>query len=162
MNSFKKLPPQGRRLILLCAFLSFVSAALLFARSLAPPPPREAFLGVWQGYSESHLEFARLELDQNGTGFLAISYLPQSPPVAYRVTKWTQRGFALDIAVQPVDAKAEPVTLHDVGYGIESISLELRGKDWDREMSLFNEAKFQKRAADASERLKKLRRASSR
>jgi hypothetical protein len=162
MNLLRRLHLQSRGLIPFCAFLLFLSAALLFARTYARPPAREAFLGAWQGYSESHLEFARLELDEDGTGLLAVSYLPQSPPVAYRVTNWVQRGFILDMSATSADMDAEAVTFRDVRYGIESISLELRGKGWNRKMVLLSETRFQKRLTDASDRLKKLRHAPSR
>jgi hypothetical protein len=156
MNLSKRLLLKGRGLTILCASLLLVSVAVVFARSLAQPPAREAFIGAWQGYSKSHLEFARLELDDNGTGFLAISYLPQSPAVAYRVTNWVQRGFNLDMTAIPAGPDAEAVTFRDIRYGIESISLELRGNGWDRKMILFSEVKLQKRTSDASERLKNL------
>jgi hypothetical protein len=162
MNSLSQLAPQGKRLAILCTILLLVSVAFLFAKSYARPPAREEFIGAWQGYSESHLEFARLELDEDGTGFLAISYLPQSPAVAYRVTNWLQRGFVLDISAMPADPDAEAVTFRDVRYGIESISLELLGKGWDRKMTLFSEARFQKRTSDASDLLKRLRDTTSR
>ena len=93
---------------------------------------------------------------------LAVSYLPQFSAVAYRVTKWSQRGFNIDVSTTPAGPDAEAVTLQDIRYDVESISLELRGKGWDRKMTLFSESKFQKRASDASDRLKKLRHPSSR
>ena len=122
---------------------------------LADPPKRKAFIGVWHGYSESHLEFARLELRKDGTGLLVISYLPDSPPNVYRVKQWSQQRFKVDITVEPADPEAEPVTLEKISLEIDSLDLELHGKGWERKMTLFNEAEFQRRAGEAKKSLEK-------
>lgn len=113
---------------------------------LANPPDRKIFVGVWQGYSDSQLEFARMELRNDGSGLLAISGLPDSPPDNYRVMRWSQKRFKLNIEVEPVDPEAEPITLQNVTHGIASLELELHGKGWSRKMTLFNEAEFRERA----------------
>ena len=123
---------------------------------LANPPDRKVFIGAWHGYSESHLEFGRLELKENGTGLFAISYLPNSPPSIYRVKQWLQRRLNLDITVESEEPDAEPITLQNVTYGIDSLEFELHGKGWNRKMTLLNETEFQGRAASAKRSLEDL------
>jgi hypothetical protein len=122
---------------------------------MALPPNRKLFVGAWNGFSSSHLAFARLELNDNDTGQLAISYLPDSAPEIYRVTKWMVQGYEVLITVEPAEPTAEPITLQHVSYGIQSLELELHGKGWMRKMSLFNEGDFEGRAGAAKKALKK-------
>lgn len=124
---------------------------------LAFPPERTVFIGVWHGYDEDRLMFGRLELKENGTGRLAISYLPGSPPRTYRIEHWSQRRFKLEITVEPAEPEAEPINLQNVVYGIGSLELEVHGKGrgWSRKMTLFNETEFQSRAKAAKESLEK-------
>lgn len=123
---------------------------------LARPPDRQAFIGAWQGFSESHLEFARIELNDNGNGMLAVSYLPNSPPENYRILKWSLRKAKVDIEVEPVGPESEPVSLQNVVRGIASIECELRGRGWSRKLVLFNEAELQRRTDAAKQSLKQL------
>jgi hypothetical protein len=102
-------------------------------------------LGFGKGCSEGLQEFARLELKEDGTGLLAMSFLPNSPAQAYRVKSWSQRGFQIDVVLEPVDAEAEPIHLTNVGGGGESLELEVHGRTWELKMTLFNEAARQKR-----------------
>lgn len=123
---------------------------------LAGPPDKSDYVGAWHGYSDHHLEFARLELDENGTGLLAISFLPDSPPEAYRIT-WSQRGFGLEVELKPVDTDAEQFSIQNLSLGVSSLELELVGSAWTRKLTLFNEASVQERADRLRDRLKQLR-----
>ena len=125
---------------------------------LAPPPERKAFIGAWHGFDESRLRFGRLELKEDGTGLLAISYLPQNPPRIYRVKQWSQRRFRLEVAVEPAEPEAEPISLQNVVHLGESLELEVHGegRGWSRKMTLFNESKFLNRAKAAKESLEEL------
>ena len=113
---------------------------------MAEPPDQEDFIGVWHGYCTDRLAFGRLDLKKDGTGLLVISYLRSSPPSTYRVTKWSQRRFQLDVAIKPAEPEAEAITLKKVRYSWNALQIELHGSDWDREMTLFNETEFQGRA----------------
>ncbi len=112
---------------------------------------------MWHGYSGDRLTFARLELKDDDTGLLAVSYLPGSPPSTYRVTRWSQQRFKLDIKVEPAEPEAEPISLQNVTHGIGSLELELRGKGWSRKMALFDDGEFQRRANATKKSLENLR-----
>src|SRR5207247_72921 len=120
---------------------------------------KKRFVGVWHGFSESQLEFARLELYENGTGLLAISFLPDSPPDKYFVTQWSLKDFRLALVTEAAEPKAEAVSLENITLGLESLRLTLRplhGGDWSRKMTLLNETAFHKRAEAARETLESL------
>jgi hypothetical protein len=122
------------------------------------PPKREKFIGVWHGYDQGHLMFGRLELKDNGTGVLAISFLPDSPPRAYQVKQWLQRRFKLEITLEPAEPEAEPITLEKTALGIDSLEFEVHGEGgWHRRMTLFSETEFGSRAKAAKERLEKVK-----
>jgi hypothetical protein len=124
---------------------------------MAIPPDRKEFVGVWHGYGESHLEFARLELKENGEGLLAVSQLPNTPVDNYRVVEWKQRGFRLDIKLEPIGSDAEPIELKNISHGIESLEFEVHGKGWSRKLTLLKQDEFERRAEDVRRSLEKLR-----
>lgn len=128
---------------------------------MANPPDKTSFVGSWHGFSEGHLEFARLELNEDGTGLLAISFLPNAPPNTYVVTNWSVRDFELDIAVEIADPDAEPIKLENVGFAIDALELKMlpvHGGNWSRKMILFNETTFQQRSEAARKGLESIRR----
>jgi hypothetical protein len=113
---------------------------------MARPPSRKAFIGTWEGYSESHLEFARLELSEDGTGLFVLSELPDSPPSAYRVMQWSQRDWNLDLGLEAAQAEAEPIALKNVALGFDTLDGEIYGNGWERKMTLVNLTEFERRA----------------
>jgi hypothetical protein len=99
------------------------------------------------------LIFARLQFNENGTGGLAISYLPNSPPQNYRITRWSLDGSELRTTVEPVDPEAEPIALENVRDRIDALHFNLVGKGWSREMTLLNAIEFERRAEAAKQKL---------
>lgn len=124
---------------------------------MASPPDKSAFVGAWHGHSDSHVEFARLELSDDGTGLLAVSFVSNSPPRAYRITRWSQNRFSLETEIKPVEPDAEPVSIENVSFRGSSLELELVGSGWPRKLTLLNEASVQERADRLRDRLKQLR-----
>jgi hypothetical protein len=125
---------------------------------LGSPPEKKRFVGVWQGFSESQIEFARLELKENGTGLLAVSFLPDSVPDKYVVTQWTLKD-QLELAIKPAEPGAEPVTLQNVKLGMDVLQFVLRpihGGDWNCRLKLYNEKTVQKRANAVKKALEEL------
>jgi hypothetical protein len=126
---------------------------------LANPPETKRFVGIWQGFSDNQLEFARLELKQNGTGLLAVSFLPDSPPDKYIVTKWSVKD-QLELSLKPAEPSAEPITIQNVKLGMDVLQFVLRpvhGADWTCRLKLFNEKTFQARSNAAKKALESLR-----
>jgi hypothetical protein len=120
---------------------------------MALPPKRSHYVGVWHGTGDSQLIFARLQFNENGTGGLAISYLPNSPPQNYRITRWSLDGSELRTTVEPVDPEAEPIALENVRDRIDALHFNLVGKGWSREMTLLNAIEFERRAEAAKQKL---------
>jgi len=124
---------------------------------LGMPPDRKTFVGVWHGYCESRLQFARLELNDDSRGFLALSELRDSTPFIYRVIEWKPRGSMVEIGLEPVGTDPEPIELKNVTHSIDGIELEVHGKGWWRKLTLFKEDEFQRRAEDVKKNLEKVR-----
>ncbi len=118
---------------------------------LANPPEAKRFVGVWQGFSETQIEFARLELKPDGTGLLAVSFLPDSAPDKYIVTRWSLKD-QLELVIKPGEPKAEPVTMTNLKLGTDVLQFVLRpvhGSEWVCRLKLFNEKTFLERSAAA-------------
>jgi hypothetical protein len=94
-----------------------------------------------------------LELDADGTGYLAISYLPQEPARLYRVKTWTLQNFDIAVDVRPIDASAEPVTLSGSYRGLFALEMELRGASWTRRLTLFNSKTYNSRVSGVAARI---------
>ncbi len=125
---------------------------------LANPPEAKRFVGVWQGFSESQLEFARLELKSDATGLLAVSFLPDSVPDKYIVTRWSLKD-QLDLVIKPAEPGAEPVTMENLKLGTDALQFVLRpvhGGDWSCRLKLFNEKTFQTRSNAAKKALERI------
>jgi hypothetical protein len=125
---------------------------------LANPPEAERFVGTWQGFSENQIEFARLELKQDGTGLLAVSFLPDSVPEKYIVTRWSLKE-QLELVIKPGEPGAEPVTMENLKLGSDVLQFVLRpvhGGDWHCRLKLFNEKTFQARSNAAKKALEAL------
>jgi hypothetical protein len=126
---------------------------------MAKPPSKEKFVGVWQGYSEDELEFARLDLKSDGTGALAVSFLPDSPADLYRVPRWSLDRYRLRIDLEPMGPEDDPIALEDVSGSHTSLNLvikEVHGSSWSRKMTLYSEEEFQRRAGETRKRLESL------
>jgi hypothetical protein len=125
----------------------------------ARPPTQSELIGTWQGYSDSQLEFAVLELDAGGVGLLAISYLPDDAPLLYKVEKWAVRDFDIEATVRPIDAAAEVIELSKIHFELTSLYVELTGASWKRTLRLFNAKEYKLREHAASVRIQSARHA---
>jgi hypothetical protein len=126
---------------------------------LASPPDKNRFVGVWQGFSETQIEFARLELKEDATGLLAVSFLPDSVPDKYLVTKWAVKD-QLELALKPADPATEPISLENLKLGVDVLPFVLRplhGGDWSCQLKLFRDKSFQSRANATKEALDGIR-----
>ena len=133
----------------------FTTAA--FATRPMRPPERSRIVGVWSGYS-GHLDFLRLELDENGTGYLSIGYnASRTNATLYRVQKWQYSDWKVELTAKPIDAAAEPVFFTNFVARYQSAECEFGGKDWRRNVKLFNENEWKARARPLQERIARYR-----
>jgi hypothetical protein len=145
------------------SFIQFAIATALvvisitaFARTIARPPTPERVAGIWSGYGDQ-IEFLRLELETNGTGFLCVSYLPTAPARLYRVESWRLSGWTVELQTRPIDTDAEAITFRKVRYSWLSLDGELGGSGWKRRIKLYGEREWQSRAVPAQERIARYR-----
>jgi hypothetical protein len=130
-----------RRVSIRAYLLSMIAVVVMasyggeVAAKKIPPPTLSDLVGVWLG--GGGLEYFRLELRGDGTGSLAVQYLPREPAVAYAVTSTSLSGYKVAFSVVPIDTDAEPIFLRGEGTS-RSLSLQVGGTDgnWDRSLLL--------------------------
>ena len=132
-------------------------AALLaitaFARKMALPPERSQVVGAWCGYTDS-TEFLRLELDDDGTGLLCVTFIPGLHARLYRIPKWQYSDWHLELSTQPIDSDAEPVVLTNMGCSDQSMEWQFGGvAGWKRKAVLFSEREWTSRVQPLRERI---------
>src|SRR5262249_50387635 len=113
-------------LFLLCLAVTATGCATAI-RNPKIPPSRSDVVGAWFGYSEGHVEFLLLQCDEDGGGYLAVSYLWDEPPSLYRIESWKLKDWNLERSTRPLEHDAEPIFLQDVSYSYEALSLEFGG-----------------------------------
>jgi len=136
--------------------LTLAVAITVLARTLAPPPKPLDVVGVWSGYGDQ-VEFLRLELDVGGTGYLAVSYLPAYPARLYRVESWRLAERSVEIQVRPIDPDAEPISFRRIRYTRRALEGQFAGSGWKRRVTLLSEREWRSRAAEAQERITRVR-----
>jgi hypothetical protein len=135
-------------------FLLFSISTMLLAKSIMPPPSTTELTGSWLGHSGGMVDFFLLELDADGTGYMSVSFLPECPAYLYRVGTWKLKGHKLELQLQPLDPKAEPLWVRNVDLRMpSSMRMEIAGKGWSRQVSLFNETRFMTRRECVKKRL---------
>jgi hypothetical protein len=135
------------------AAVLFIAAATLLATVIPLPPKPADVVGVWFGYAEDQISFLRLELDADGTGYLCVKYLPDTPPRLYHVESWRLSGSMVDIQTRPIDSDAEAVTFKKVRLSMYSLEGKFGGKGWERQVTLFSEHAWQSQATPVQERI---------
>ena len=151
-NSRPRYSIWWKCLALVCALAMLSNIPLAHSTKIPEPPTREEWIGRWQGYSD-HEEFGLLELNEDGTGLFAMSYLPYVPVDLYQIKSWRPRGSKLDITLEPIDANVEAVAIPNVTFNYTTLSLTMRGKTWHRKMVLYNQKLYQARLKAAEDRM---------
>lgn len=65
---------------------------------------------VWVGWADS-LHYFRLQLAEDGTGLCGFYERIRSSSRLYEITKWTLKGYDIEIVLKPIDPDAWPVTM---------------------------------------------------
>lgn len=119
------------------------------------PPPRLAYLAkIWVGGEPGGGVFLGLRLAADGTGAMAIQYLPQQPAKAYKIAKTTLDGYNVLLEVVPAEADAEAIYLRGTAISAR-MELEIGGTtlDWKRSILLEPREKVIQRLAAVDTRL---------
>lgn len=125
-----------------------LSPALSGAAKQARPPKAADLVGVWVGFTEDELDFYRLDLRRDLTGYCASvsppdTILHEHGVDTYRITSWRLSGWALDFQLVPLSAKAEGIFLRG-RYDAFTLQLEVGGTDssWKRNLVLRPESRI--------------------
>jgi hypothetical protein len=126
----------------LCGSLLLLSFGLSAAPTKARPPKPADVVGVWIGFTEDELDFYRLDLRRDFTGYCASvsppdTVLHEQGVDTYRINSWWLNGWALDIKLVPLGTKAEAIFLRGRYDGF-TLQLEVGGTDgsWKRRLVL--------------------------
>jgi hypothetical protein len=134
----------------ICLFSGFLLLSTApSASSKRPRKPQPAdLIGVWIGITEDELNFYRLDLRPDLTGYCASAFLPdavlhEQAVHTYRVNSWHLNGWALDIKLAPLDVKAENIFLRGRYDGF-TLQLKVGGTDgsWERKLVLRPESRI--------------------
>lgn len=131
----------------------FLALGTLLASTIRADYKSAAVCGAWFGYSEDQLAFLRLELDNDNTGYMSIKYLPTSSSELYHVVNWQLKGPFVELQVNPIDQGTEKAALSQLTFLGSSLEGNLKGKNWERKTTLFNEKQWQLRTAELRERI---------
>jgi hypothetical protein len=112
-------------------------------------------IGVWIGLDSDALDFCRLDLRADYTGYCALA----SPAgvEAYRVTRWTLEDWKAIISLTPVTTSAEPIYLRG-NYSAKSLHLEVGGTngEWKRGLLLYRESTMDSANQETSDKVREL------
>jgi hypothetical protein len=113
-----------------------------FASKKVAPPERSHIVGAWCGYTDG-AEFLRLELDDDGTGFLGVTFVPGNPARLYRIPNWRYSDWSIELAARAIDSDAEGIVLTNIVCGYETMDCVFGGTaGWKRKAKLFNEREW--------------------
>ncbi|MBI4327115.1 MAG: hypothetical protein HY674_17895 [Chloroflexi bacterium] len=127
--------------------------AVLAASKRAKPPGPDHVVGTWLGFSAAQVEFVRADFDADGTGYVAVSYLRDFPVRLYRIDSWRLIDWSIEATTHPIDQDAEPIVLRKLSYSDSALEMDLRGKGWRHDVTLFREREFALRAAAVGARI---------
>jgi len=122
-------------------------ATVVFSKSDTYSKPYKAgdLAGVWVGFDNYRLNYYRLQLREDGTGFCSMVYVDE-PAILYRVNSWKIEGELLAFVLTPLDTGAPEVEMKSTKLGLTPpvLTLEVRGKKlgWVREVSLMSEKEY--------------------
>jgi hypothetical protein len=95
---------------LLISFGLMGVALLAYANTKVREPNTPELSTVWVGWADS-MHYFRIQLAADGTGLCSFYERSRSSSRLYEVTKWTLKGYDIELTLKPIDADAWPVTM---------------------------------------------------
>ena len=145
-----------------CPLLFAACAAPVISVCRATPPKPEDLTGVWIGFDSDELQFTRLDLRPDFTGYCARvspadTTLHEYGVDGYRVTKWTIEGWRFIISLTPATTNAEPIYLRGDCY-LPSLDLEVGGVNgqWKRKLVLYRESRINGANQETRDKIREL------
>ena len=118
------------------------------ARKRATPPTAEQVVGSWIGFDGGGSDFIRLELESDGSGYLAVvapaNFTTHDYGVqVYRVGKWSINGWQIRCDMSPISSNAEPAQANG-DFFVSSVRLTIHGvkRQWKIESALYMESRL--------------------
>ncbi len=133
----------------LAVFLGPQTGSGVATDKAATPPTAKELVGVWIGFDSDELNFTRLDLRADSTGFCARvspadTILHDQGVHIYRVTKWSVNGWNIEIHMTPV-SNATGVGHVKGRMGYASLKLTISGPEnggWKEEPFLHPESRI--------------------
>ena len=122
----------------------------------------EDLAGVWIGFDSDGLEFMRVELRADFTGYCARvsadeGVMREYGVEAYRITHWTVDDSKLTISLAPATTNAEPIYLRGKCFS-PALDLEVGGtnEQWKRKLVLYRELRIDGANRETRDKIKEL------
>jgi hypothetical protein len=151
--------------LLVAAFLTLLAGCVSQPVCVlkATPPKPEDLAGVWIGFEKDELEFVRLDLRPDFTGYCArlspadLTDLHDYGVEAYRVPRWTLEDWKLIISLTPITTNAEPIYLRG-DYSGSSFALEMGGttNQWKQTLVLYLESRIDGANQETRDKIREL------
>jgi hypothetical protein len=150
------------------------------AKSIIRPSNAKDLVGIYIGYTESNLEFYRLDLRDDFTGYCATVSAPDISlhnygVHAYRITSWKTKGWELVLDIEPLkervfskeidhityrnlSEKAEPIYMKGRVRSGKLLDLEVGevNSDWHQRLLLLSENRLKIPSEETKIRIEEL------
>jgi hypothetical protein len=158
MNRQKTKHMKSKKRLIYTSFgMLFLAGFTVLASRPVPPPARSQVLGAWSGYSD-HLDFLRLELDNDGAGYLCVGWVGGESTALYRVQTWKYSDWKIDLTIHSIDPGLESVYLTNIICSYEDLKCEFGGTaGWKRKAKLIGEREWNRRSKPLELRIEAFR-----
>jgi hypothetical protein len=90
-------------------------AFLAFATTPKRQPTARELSTVWVGWADTR-RYIRLQLTEDGSGLCGFYESSEKSSSLHDVTKWTLKGYDIEIILKPIDSNAWPFTMKGKAY----------------------------------------------
>jgi hypothetical protein len=141
MKRIKMPRIQGRPSRALLLILLTLTSAL--ADRQLVPPDMNSLQGAWIGFDDNFLTFYRVELNKNGGGVCANTFVDQ-PPILYVIKRWSINDYQVTINLVPLERGDEYISMKGRADQAAVLRLEVSATfgGWKRRLELARETEL--------------------